>query len=807
MIRNYLKVTYRNLIRQKAYAFINIFGLAIGLTCSVLIGLYVKHEFSFDKFHPDADRLYRVMLDFKMGSNTLAGPVSPGPMAGEILKQLPEAEAAVRIRQEGNRAVMVDNKTFFEDRFFYADSNIFNFFHIRFISGNAENALTRPYTVVITQDISRKLFGTVNSVGKMFRITNGDSMLYEVTGVVHPFPDNAHFHFDYLAAMAGYPDSKIPFWLSNNYYTYLKLKPGVKEKEFNSKLTDLFAKNASPQLMKFFNITADDFEKAGNRSNYGIQKVTDIHLKSNLNYEIEANGSSVYVYIFILVAIFVLLNACINFTNLATARSSNRAKEVGLRKVLGSDRKSLIFQFLAESVMISYLAVLLAILMIEILLPHFNNLLNISLHLKLSDYFILLPFILLFATFVGLISGAYPAFYLSSFNPSDVLKKKFFHGSSRNWLRNILVTVQFIVSIVILLGTLLVASQLRFLQNKKMGFDKDRLLVVERTDPIKHNMKAFLEELEKCPAIESVSLSTGVPGRESGDQGYTLEGRNSTDIFVINTYGTNFEYAKTMGIKMKYGRFFSKEYPTDSTAVVINESSARYLGLSDPVGKEIISSGQGSNAVKHKIIGVMEDFHYESLHKPVNPLLLQLIPQYYEGYVNIRCSSGKEKDILEFLNITWKNMAPDFPLQYFYYGDQFNLMYKKEIETRRLMNAFALLAILIASLGLFGLVAYIAERRTKEIGVRKVLGSSVWQVVILLTSEITIMVIIAYLISAPLAYLWIKHWLLQFAYKTPINEMLFLSALLISILIAWLTVSVIAVKAARRNPVVSLRYE
>jgi putative ABC transport system permease protein len=455
-------------------------------------------------------------------------------------------------------------------------------------------------------------------------------MLYEVTGVVHPFPDNAHFHFDYLAAMAGYPDSKVPFWLSNNYYTYLKLKHGTDEKDFNNKLTRLFSENASPQLIKFFNITADDFAKAGNRSNYGVQKVTDIHLKSNLNFEIEANGNDIYVYIFILVAVFVLLNACINFTNLATARSSNRAKEVGLRKVLGSDRKSLIFQFLAESVMISYLAVLLAILMIELLLPHFNNLLNVSLQLRLTDYIRLVPFILLFATFVGLLSGAYPAFYLSSFNPNEVLKKKFYHGSSRNWLRNTLVTIQFIVSIVILLGTLLVASQLRFFQNKKMGFDKDRLLVIERTDPVKQNMKAFLEELQKCPAIESASLSSGVPGRENGEQGFTLEGRNSTDIFIINTYGANFDYAQTMGIKLKDGRFFSKEYATDSMAVVINEASARYLGLSDPVGKEIISSGQGSNALKLKIIGIMEDFHYESLHKPVNPLLLFLIPQYSE---------------------------------------------------------------------------------------------------------------------------------------------------------------------------------
>ncbi len=807
MIRNYLKVTYRNLIRQKAYAFINIFSLSIGLACSILIGLYVKNEYSYDKFHKDSNNLYRVFLDFKLGTNVLTGPISPAPLASEILKQLPEADDAVRIHQSNNTNVGVDNKTFYEDLFFYADSNIFDLFNINFIAGNASTALMHPNTLVITRETSEKYFGTVFSVGKTLQI-DSDSILYEVTGVVEPFPSNSHFHFNVLSSMSGYNDGNNSFWLSNNYYTYLKLKPGTNEKEFGKKLTQVFLKGANSQMLQFFNISTDEFFKVGNRINYGIQKVTDIHLNSNLNYEIENNGSFVYVSIFILVALFILLNACINFTNLATARSANRSKEVGLRKVLGSDRKNLIFQFLSESILISYIAVLFAILIVEIMLPTFNNLLNVELHLSLMDYFRLFPYILIFATVVGIISGGYPAFYLSSFEANVVIKNKFFHGSSRNWLRNILVVFQFTVSIVILLVTMLVATQLKFFQSKKLGFDKDRLIVVERTDPIKSKMKVFTEELKNCPDIENVSISSGIPGRESGDKGYMLEGKSTTETFVINTYGVNYDYLKTMGIELKKGRFFSKDYHRDSLAVVINESTARYLGLENPISKQLILPGdENRNRIHLTIVGVIDDFHYESLHKAVNPLLLFLIPENNEGYVNIRAMAGKEKDVLEYVNLTWKNMVPEMPLQYFYFDDQFDRMYKKEIETQRLMNAFALIAILIASLGLFGLVAFMAERRTKELGVRKVLGSSVWGIVKLLTIEITVLVLISYIIAAPLAYLWMKQWLLHFAYQTPIYPWIFVAGLTIAMIIAWLTVSVLAIKSATRNPIEALRYE
>ncbi len=807
MIRSYFKVTYRNLLRQKSFAFINIFGLAIGLACSILIGLYVNHEYSYDKFNHHYDRLYRVMLDFKMGTNTMSGPLSPAPMATEILRQLPEIETAVRIRHQGNNAVRTDNGTFYVEKFFFADSNFFEIFNVHFISGDPKTALIRPYTVVITEQTSKNLFGTTNSVGNSFRITNGDSTLYEVTGVVKQFPSNAHFHFDMLASMSGCADSKVLMWLGNNYYTYVRLKEGTNVKELGTKLTELFAKNASPQVVKFFNISIEDFIKAGNKSNYGLQKVTDIHLKSNLNYEIEPNGNQLYVSIFILIAIFVLLNACINFTNLTTARSANRAKEVGLRKVLGSDRKDLIIQFIAESVVISYIAVLMALLIVELLLPQFNKLLNVNLNLSLSGYLKLFPFAILFATLVGIVSGTYPAFYLSAFNPEKVLKNKFLQGSKRNWLRNILVITQFTVSVVILLCTMLVTSQLKFIQDKNLGFDKDKLLIIERTNPIRNNMKVFIDELRKCSAIEEVSLSDAVPVRQFGDAGYTLNDGNSKDIFLINRYSVNNHYQKTMGIQMKEGRFFSEEFPTDSSAVVINEATARYLGLKDPLGKEIWSSGQGDNKEKHKIIGVMDDFHYESLHRPVSPLLLHLSKDYYAGYVNIRIKEGKENDVFEFVNLTWKNLAPETSLQYFFFNDQFDKMYKKEIETRRLMNVFAIIAILIAALGLFGLVAYLAEKRTKEIGVRKVLGSSVWEIIQLMTKDVTVLVILSYVIAAPFAYWWMNHWLTQFAFKTPVHLFIFIVALIIAMLVAWLTVIAIAVKAATRNPIESLRYE
>lgn len=808
MIRNYFKVTYRNLIRQKAYAFINIFGLAIGLTCSILIGLYVKHELSYDKFFKDADRIYRVTLDFKMGSNTLKGPITPAPLAQEALKQIPETEEVLRTNRSYNVAVHVDSKVFYENRFLYADSNFFQFFGIRLMLGDPKTALNNPNSLILTEETSRKYFGMVNSLGKILRIVDNDTINYQITGIMESLPDNCHFHFDLLASMASYPDSKVPFWLSNNYYSYLKLKKGANLKAYNEKMWEIFKINATPQLSQYFNINIDDFIKAGNYSNYELQPIEEIHLHSNLNYEFEPNGSSVYVSIFILVAIFVLLNACINFTNLATARSANRAKEVGLRKVLGSEKKNLIFQFLSESIFISYLAVLLAILLVELLLPQLNNLLNVNLQLTLTDYLKMFPLILVFATLVGVIAGSYPAFYISSFEPNDILKNKSFRGKSRNWLRDILVVFQFSVSIIIILCTAMVALQLSYLQHKKLGFDKSRLLVVERTNPLGTGMKVFVDELKKNPAIENVCLSTGIPGRQSGDQGYMIEGKGNTEVYVIDTYGVGYEYLETMGIKLKEGRTFSREFTTDSVSVIINEACVHYLGLTNPVGKQLLIPTEQKGVRKIlNIVGVINDFHFESLRKEVRPLLLYLTPDYFTGYVNIRMTGGKEKDIIEFVNLTWKNQVSDFPMENFFINDQFNTMYKKEIETQHLMDAFSILTVLIASLGLFGLIAFMAEKRTKEIGIRKVLGSSVWGIVRILTKEVTILVIVSFVIAAPIAGWWMHNWLTNFAYRAEINPWIFIFGFSAGLAIAWLTVAGMAIKAALRNPVDALKYE
>lgn len=809
MIRNYFKVTYRNLIRQKAFAFINIFGLAIGLACSILIGLYVKHELSYDKFFKDANRLYRVTLDFKLGGNTLKGPLSPAPLAFEIRKQIPETDDVLRMNRQYNMAVHTDNKVFYEDRFYFVDSNFFNFFGIKLIDGNPKTVLANPNSLVITKQLSYKYFGIENSIGKILPVVDDDDTInYEITGIVEELPENCHFHFDLLASMSSHPDSKIPFWLGNNYYTYLKLKKATNIKDYTGKIWQIFRLNATPQLNQYFNMNLDDFVKAGNHANYELQPVKSVHLHSNLNYELEENGSMVYVSIFILVAIFILLNACINFTNLATARSATRAKEVGLRKVLGSEKKNLIIQFLSEAIVVTYLAVLLAILMVELLLPSFNNLLNVNLQLTLLDYLKMFPLLLLFATIVGIIAGSYPAFFMSAFKLNDVLKNKILRGNSRNWLRDILVVFQFSISIIIMLCTMLVSSQLNYFQHKKLGFDKSKLLVVERTNPLNNQIKVFVEELKKNPAIEKVCLSTGIPGRPSGDQGYMLEGRGTTETFVIDTYGIGYDYLETMGINLKEGRSFSRDFATDSVSVIINESCVKYLGLTNPVGKQLLLPSNVKGVRKTlNIIGVIKDFHYESLHKEVNPLLLFLTSDYFNGYVNIRMMEGKEKDVKEFVNITWKNLVSDFPMQYFYFDDQFNTMYKKEIETQHLMDAFSILTILIASLGLFGLIAFMAERRTKEIGVRKVLGSSVWGIVKILTKEVSILVIVSFIIASPLAWWWMHSWLTNFAYRTPIHLWIFVLGFVVALVIAWLTVSTLAMKAALRNPVDALKYE
>jgi putative ABC transport system permease protein len=806
MFKNFLKIAYRNILRQKSYAFINIMGLSIGLACTILIGIYVLNEMSYDKFHKKADNIYRIFLDGKMGTNKFVGPATPAPMADALNNEYPEVETATRLFKEQNRNIRFQEKSFYEDKFFYADSNVFDVFSFEFIKGD-KKALMRPRTIVITDSIAKKYFGKENPIGKSFQVLNSDSIYLEITGVVKRLPANSHLHFDFLASMSTFPWARNTQWVSNSFYTYLVLKPGVDALAFEKKMGNMVEKYIGPQMAQYMNISFDELKKSGSHLAYHLQKLTDIHLHSNMDFEAEPNGNITYVYIFIVIALFILINACINFTNLSTARSAGRAREVGLRKVFGGERSSLIIQFLSESVFISVLAVIIAIVIVNLALPAFGNILNQKIEFSFIDYLKYSPVFFLFAILTGIIAGAYPAFYLSGFLPAEVLKGKLNKGNANSKLRSALVISQFSISIFILLGTFIVSEQLKFVQNKNLGFDKEKIVVIERTDPIKRQVKVFMDELRGLPDVEDVSLASGIPGRLMDHNGYQPEDSKTNEPLLFAVYAVDQDYAKTMGIQMKDGRFFSKDYPSDTTSIVINEAAVKYLGYNNPVGKRLISPGDQKDRQSFTIIGVMKDFHFESLHKPVNPMVLFMNRNYYDGYISVRLGAGNHENTLQQIETSWKKFSLESPIQYFFFDQKFDELYKSEFQTRRLLSVFSVLAIFIAVLGLFGLVSFMAERRTREIGLRKVLGASVTRIVVLLSKDITYLVLIASALASVAIFFAGDKWLQQFAYRIGISPWLVVLGGIISIVLAWLTVSYQAIKAATKNPADSLRFE
>ncbi len=808
MIINYLKVSYRGLIRQKLYAIINITGLAVGLTCSLLIGLYVLNEFSFDKFHKKADRIYRITLNCRLGTNNFNGPVSASPMSKTLIKEFPEVESAVRLFPLSNRCIQCNHQIHYEDRFLYADSNFFDIFDFKFVKGDPETALSKPNSAVINQSEAKKYFGNINPIGKTFKIRNSDKLLFEITGVIEDMPDNSHFHFDIIASSRAISDANSQYWINNNNYTYFVLKAGCNPKVIESKFPDLVKRYVLPQIREFYDAKIKDIFNSKYEYSFHIQKLTNIHLNSNLGYELEPNGNIIYDYIFIIVALFILIIACINFINLSTAHSINRAKEVGIRKVLGSTRNYIIIQFLAETILLCFIAVIFALFLSELLIPSFNSLFGLKLNLNILENKTILPIIIGFILITGIIAGAYPAFYLSRFVPVEVLKGLVNKRATNAAMRNILVVFQFCISIIIILGTITIHNQLRFIQNKRLGFDKDQILVIEKTNPIKKDIRNFMNDLKTKTCIKEVTLSNGIPGRIYSNSGFMLKGEPNEKTFLFSFIFTDYNYLKTMGIPLTKGRFFSSNIPSDSSAIVINETTVKYLGIKNPVGHILISPAPLPNQRQMlTIIGVVKDFNFESLHKNINPLLLALSNNSYDGYVTIRIAPGKNNDALQYIQSTWNKYTTSAPLMYFYFNQEFNKLYKSEYKIRGIMSLFSFLAIFIACMGLFGLIAYTTEKRTKEIGIRKIMGSSILNIIGLLSKDTAILVLIASAIAIPFAWYFMFLWLEDYAYRIKLNLLMFLLICIFALLIAMITIIFQAYIAARRNPVDALRYE
>ena len=810
MFKNYLTVALRNLRKHKGYSLLNLAGLALGMTCCLLIMLYVQDELSYDRFHPKAERIYRVVLDAGIGGQFIKAANTAAPMAATLVAEVPEVEAAARFWRSGRVLLGYENNRFYEENFLWADSSAFAVFGFPLLQGDARTALAQPNTVVLTSEMARKYFGVENPVGKILRYDNRLDL--KITGVLQDVPRNSHLRFDFLGAMVSRQESQSPIWISNNYYTYLLLREGATPQQLEAKFPALVKKYVAPQIERAIGKNFDEAVAAGAKWGYFLQSVTSIYLHSkDLQYEIGVTSDAKYVYILGAIAVFILLIACINFMNLATARASKRAKEVGLRKVLGSERTQLIKQFLGEALLLAFMAMLVALTLMELLLPNFNQLADKALSINGDNVVMMIATLFGIMLVAGVLAGLYPAFVLSAFQPVAVLKGALRGGMKSPRLRSTLVIAQFAISIVLLVSTGVVFEQLRFMREKNLGFQKEQVVLLPiETAAGQAKFESLRGELLRHPHVVAVAASSSVPGRIFGDNAHHLEGAPPEIVYSLQTLWVSFEYLDMMEIPLVAGRGFSSNFPTDSTsAFIINETAVRHMGFTpeSAVGQRLTALGGTPDQNETRtIVGVIKDFHFESLHLQIKPMVLSINPRQF-GNISVRIRPENISATIGFLQEQWQAFEPGYPWRYSFLDDDFGRLFQREARLSQIFGLFTLLAIFIACLGLFGLASFVAEQRTKEIGVRKVLGATVQSVVMLLTKEFTKLVAFSFILAAPIAYFVMQNWLQDFAYRTALNPLLFLAAGVLALVIAWLTVSYQALRAALTNPVEALRYE
>ena len=802
MIKNYFKVAWRSLLKYKGFSFINIFGLATGIACSLLIFLFVKDELSYDRYHKNADRVYRVVKDFiNDDGSRIPDATSPAALAPAMQREIPEVEGVTRLMPNwgGSWLVEYGNKKLSESKFWRADSNFFDVFTFSFIKGNPKTALKDVKSVVITETIAKKYFGNEDPMGKSLQISCCDGSL-SVTGVIKDVPANSHFHFDMLSSFRqlGNLDAN---WGRYDYYTYARVKPGTNIPAFTKKIQETYKRNQDENYSVFY-----------------VQPLTDIHLNSNLKWELEPNGDKQYVKVFIWVGLFILLIAAINYINLSTAKSSLRTKEVGIRKVSGAVRSSLIRQFLFESLLTCLISSILAILIAQLLLPVVNA---ITLkQLSVIGNPLTIGFMILASLFVGLVAGLFPALYLSSFKPIQVLKGLKLNEGGALTLRRALVVVQFTISSVLIIGALIIAQQMRFIQNAKLGIDKEQVVVLKNAGSMSlSDRNAYLNTIRQIPGVKKAASGSFSMGE--GFSTTRLNVKGSDKEIQLNFANVGFDYMDVVGIEMKEGRGFSSAYPADTMnngipngpldqnigGIVINETAAKEFGLGSPAtGKQFLWGNDGDTSYYVSVIGIMKDFHFTSLKNEIKPFGFICTPR--NGFnITAKLSADNIQGTLGRLEKEWKNFRAQRSFDYVFLDDTFSKLYASEARFQKLFISLVVLGILIACLGLLGLATFSAQQRVKEIGVRKVLGASVPHVVALLSKDFLKLVIIALVLAAPVAWYVMNNWLKDFAYRVDIQWWIFLVAAVIAIVIAFLTISTQAIKAAVANPVKSLRTE
>ncbi len=808
MLRNFFIVSIRNLVRNKAYSIINIMGLSIGMACSILIFLFIFDELSYDRYHENSNDIYRVGIDAVLQGNEIKAYATGAAVGRTFMNEIPEVLSSTRVVRiqfdESKALVEYEEKKFIEEGMFFVDSTYFDIFDVEFVQGDPDKVLTTPYTIVVTESIAKKYFQDEEPIGKALNIQNEE---YIIQAVIKDCPSNSHFHYTILASIVSSQVAGYETWMSSDFsYTYLLLEKNIDNETVKNKMFGVGIKYIEPEMLDMFGANFEDFVSAGNNFDYILQPLTDIHLKSHSDYEIEANSNIVYVYIFSIIAIFILVIAIINFMNLSTARSATRAKEVGIRKVIGAVRKSLFNQFLFESIIMSLISLIIGMVILETVLPFYNSFTLKDLSIGYVSNIYVLPSLILLSIIVGLISGLYSASYLSSSKVLNVIKGRMLSGSGHKWFRSFLVIFQFAVSITLFICTFIIYNQLNLLRNKDVGFEKSNILVIEKAAELGNSFDSFKNELASNPLVRNVSSSNTLPARAFGGLPCALEGDASKEPHSPRLLAVDSEFAKAFELKIKEGRFFSEDFSTDSFAILLNEAAVEEFKLKDPVGKRLVTQW-GSERYVWNIIGVVEDFNFRSLHQDVASLVIVSPIVGSPNLISVKLKSDINQETIKYMSEKWSQFVPDAPFEYYIMEDDFDNQHSEEFRTGDVFIIFSLLAIFIACLGLSGLASFMAENKTKEIGIRKAMGASTYKIVGILLTQFTQWVLWANIIAWPVAYLFMNKWLQNFAYQVKIQWWIFIASALLGLLIAVLTVSFQAIKAGRANPVDSLRYE
>ena len=795
MFKNYLKIAFRNLVKNKATSFINITGLAVGMACCLMIFLYVNHEFSYDGFHEDGDRIFRVLtIDEALGVTSNMVGITLPPLGPAMQDAFPEVEESTRILGNGRTLLTYGEKNIYTQDVIYAEPSIFTLFDYELKTGDPETALSRPYTAVFTESLAKNVFGDEDAVGKSFVMDNDNDNPIEIVGIAADTPPNSHFRYDMMVSL--YPaeqDSNVAQFLASwgtiAMRTYVKLDNAASEENVETKMETLIRER---EVSNNFKVT--------------LQPLKDVHLGSkNILFDgYNADKTDIsYLYSLLAVAAFVILIAGFNFMNLSTARSTSRAKEVGMRKVVGALRPQLIAQYLGETVLLCFLSLVLSLALVEIFAPMLGLPITGSYTLHLFSDPVVAASILVITLLIGLLAGGYPAIILSAFRPVMVLKGSFRTSKSGIWLRRVLVVMQFTASIGMIIATLLVYQQLNFMRHKNIGFDREQVVAINLGDPeVRQTSEALVNELNQNPAIVSTAQSTTLPARGFGRTGIQPEGASEEDVWIVSIMAFNDEFIPAMGMEMAAGRNFSRDHPSDrSESILINEAAAAAMGWDNPIGKTI---SQGGNPLN--VVGVVKDFHFANMRHKIEPLIMRYNPDPL-GTLTIRIQPEDISGTLAFIESTWQKINPSHPFEYSFVDEEFEQLYRSDQGFAQLVINFTVLAILIACLGLFGLATFSAEQRTKEVGIRKALGATIPGIVVLLSKEFIKLVSLAFLIASPLAYFLMEGWLADFAYRIDIGWQIFLFAGILALAIALISVSFNAIKAALANPVKTLRYE